>query len=89
MSSMKEDQASTLILGTFTRSIARVAASDRRHSHAQIPVAMSIPDLSQKVQEKIPPEEKESVNSIKLVDKTIVSTSFSSFPCQPQIREAI
>ena len=37
------------------------AASDRRHSHAQIPVAMSIPDLSQKVQEKIPPEEKESV----------------------------
>ena len=37
------------------------AVSDRRHSHAQIPVAMSIPDLSQKVQEKIPPEEKESV----------------------------
>ena len=34
------------------------AASDRCHSHAQIPIAMSIPDLSQKVQEKIPPEEK-------------------------------
>ena len=34
------------------------AANDRRHSQAHMPVAMSIPDLSRKVQEKIPKEEK-------------------------------
>jgi len=38
------------------------AASDRRHGRAQMPVAMSIPDLSRKVQEKIPEEEKDHFN---------------------------
>ena len=37
------------------------AASNRQHSHAQMPVAMSIPDLLQKVHDKILPEEKASV----------------------------
>ena len=38
------------------------AASDRRHGQAQMPVAMSIPDLSRQVQEKIPAEEKDIVS---------------------------
>ena len=70
-------------------------ASDRR---AEMPVAMSISDLSQKVQETLPPEENENVKlpsnvwirlQIKCVDKTAVSTLFSSFQCKLQIREAI
>ena len=35
---------------------------DRCHGQAQIAVAMSIPDLSRKVQEKIPEEEKDHFN---------------------------
>ena len=50
------------ILSKVLHEYNEAAASDRRHGQAQMPVAMSIPDLSRQVQEKIPAEEKDIVS---------------------------